>query len=132
MEPKRPKIGVGVFVRKDDHILMINRKGSHGDGTWGCPGGHLEWNEDFEETARREVKEETNVDVKNIRFAGLTNDKFKEEEKHYLTVWVECEYLAGEARSNKESREVQWVHKDNLPSPLFLPLENWLAGKKYP
>ena len=55
MEPKRPKIGVGVFVRKGDHLLMIHRKGSHGAGTWSCPGGHLEWNEDFEETARREV-----------------------------------------------------------------------------
>ena len=48
MAEERPKVGMGVFVLKDGKILMQRRKGAHGSGTWCLPGGHLEFNEEFD------------------------------------------------------------------------------------
>lgn len=64
----RPQIGVGVFVIKDGKFLMGQRRGSHGEGTWSVPGGHLEFGESPESTALREVFEETSLKIANIAF----------------------------------------------------------------
>ncbi|MBI2476733.1 NUDIX domain-containing protein, partial [Candidatus Uhrbacteria bacterium] len=39
----RPKVGVGVIVWRDCEVLMQERIGAHGAGTWSFPGGHLEF-----------------------------------------------------------------------------------------
>jgi 8-oxo-dGTP diphosphatase len=44
-EIKRPKVGVGVIIKKDGKVLMGKRKNAHGDGTWSFTGGHLEFGE---------------------------------------------------------------------------------------
>lgn len=125
---RRPKIGVGVFVIKDSNILMLKRKGSHGEGTWSIPGGHLEFSETPEETAKREVLEETGILIKNIRRGPYTNDLFEKEDKHYITLFMLSDYKSGEAEVKEVdfSEAVEWRNWDNLPAPLFKPLENLL------
>jgi 8-oxo-dGTP diphosphatase len=71
---KEVKVGVAVFVIKDGKFIMLLRRGSHGAGSWSLPGGHPEFGESFDATARREVKEETNFEIKNVRFGAVTND----------------------------------------------------------
>ncbi|KAE9395847.1 hypothetical protein BT96DRAFT_1021756 [Gymnopus androsaceus JB14] len=84
-----PKVGVGVFVlNREGRFVLGKRKGSHGQGTWALPGGHLEAGESFEACAAREVLEETNITIKNVRFLTATNDVMAAEGKHYVTVWV--------------------------------------------
>ena len=46
------RVGVGVYVFKSDKFLMQLRVGAHGSDSWSVPGGHLEFGESFEETAR--------------------------------------------------------------------------------
>ncbi|MBU0929712.1 MAG: NUDIX domain-containing protein, partial [Nanoarchaeota archaeon] len=58
------RVGVGVYIIKDNKILFGKRKGFHGSGTWCPPGGHLEFNESIEECAIREVMEETGIKIK--------------------------------------------------------------------
>ncbi|WP_139795923.1 nucleotide triphosphate diphosphatase NUDT15, partial [Desulfocicer vacuolatum] len=65
-------------------------------GSWAFPGGHLEFNESVEMCATREVFEETGLSVKNPRFATMTNDLFHESDKHYVTLFVVCEYKNGD------------------------------------
>ena len=82
----RPKVGLGVIIKKDGKVLMGKRKNSHGEGTWNFPGGHLEYEESWEECARRETREEAGIEIKNIIFATATNDIFENEQKHYITI----------------------------------------------
>lgn len=118
-----PKVGVGVFVWKDGKFLMGRRRGSHGHDTWSVPGGHLEFDESWEECALREVREETGMRVGNVRFFAATNDIFEEDNKHYITIWVECDWLEGEPKITEPDKWIdhQWRTFDTLPSPLFEP-----------
>jgi len=130
------KVGVGVFVKRnsDGKILLQKRSGSHGQGTWGLPGGHLEFSEEIEACAKREVLEEVGIVVKNIRVVGFTNDVMKEENKHYVTIFVESELIDGEEPKIMEPQkttELGWFDENKLPAPLFLPLKNFLEGKCY-
>lgn len=122
---KRPYVGIGVFVFKDGKFLMNHRVGSHGHGSWCLPGGHLEFGESFADTAVREVLEETGVNIKNIRFGAVTNDYFREEGKHYVTIWILSDYDSGEPQILEPEKSVDqgWFDFDSMPQPLFLPFK---------
>ena len=132
--PEMPMVGVGIIITRGDRTLLLHRHHAHGAGTWSSPGGHLEFGETPEECARREAKEETGLDLVDVRFRCLTNDIFTAEGKHYITIWMEGECEAGEAVVNapEEAFEIGWFRWDELPEPLFIPLQNLLAGKTYP
>ncbi len=132
--PELPMVGVGIIITRGDRTLLLHRHHAHGAGTWSSPGGHLEFGETPEDCARREAKEETGLDLVNVRFKCLTNDVFRTEGKHYITIWMEGESEVGEAMVNapEEAFEIGWFRWDELPEPLFLPLQNLLAGKTYP
>ena len=66
-----PRIGVAVFIVRDDKVLVGTRIGSHGSGTIALPGGHLELGEGMAECGVREVKEETGIDLEAVQFVGI-------------------------------------------------------------
>lgn len=123
MAMKRPQIGVGVFIWKDNKFIMGKRKGSHGHDTWSIPGGHLEFDESIEQCAKREALEETGLTVDNVRFLALTEDRFPDHSKHYLTVWVYTDWKSGEPKITEPDKWVdqEWRDFRSLPLPLFEP-----------
>ncbi len=125
---KIPRIGIGVLVLKSGRFLLLKRTGSHGEGTWCPPGGHLEFQESPEDCARREVREEAGIEIKNIRFAAVTNDIFSREDRHYITIHMLADYESGEPRimENGKAKEIGWFEWGKLPQPLFLPMQNLL------
>lgn len=128
-----PRVGTAIIIIKDNQVLLMKRKGPHGNGTWSTPGGHLDFGETLEGCAAREAKEEVGVDVVDIRFRAVTNDIFEETGKHYVTVWLEGipvgePFIAAE----REVEDLGWFDWDALPQPLFLPLENLVKENSYP
>lgn len=128
MDAQSPKVGVGVIIVKDGKVLLLQRKNAHGEGTWSFPGGHLEFNESWKECAEREVLEETGIKINNIRFAEVTNDIFEKEGKHYITIFMISNWNSGEARIMEPNKaaELGWFDWNELPYPLFTPLQNLL------
>ena len=124
-----PRLGVGVIVYKDHRILLGRRRNSHGEGHWAFPGGHLEFSESPLECARREVQEETGLQLSKTRSGPYTNDVFLEENKHYVTLFVMAEPCAGEPQLLEPDKcsEWLWFSWNDLPSPLFLPISNLIA-----
>lgn len=124
----RPEVGVAIIIIKDNKVLFGKRKNKHGADTWHFPGGHIEMTESFEQTAIRETKEETNVDIKNVRVIGPTNDVFVEEGKHYVTIFTIADYAGGEVKDMEPDKAEgwDWYEWDKLPQPYFLPVENLL------
>lgn len=121
------RVGVGAFVLRNGQFLMQRRMGSHGEGTWSLPGGHLEFGETPEETAAREVLEETGCEVAGTSVVGLTNDVFVAERKHYITIWTLSSWAGGEPNITEPDKctDQMWADFENLPSPLFLPMEHF-------
>ena len=130
---QQPRVGIALIINKDNQVLLVKRKGSHGEGTWSTPGGHLEFGESPEQCAIREAKEETNVDVSDVRFKAVTNDVFGTEGRHYITLWMEGKFSGGElVVQADEVADMGWFAWDALPKNLFLPLRNLLNGECYP
>lgn len=143
MGNKRPKIGlVVVVVNNKNEVLLIKRKGAHGSGTWGLPGGHMEWMESFEDSGRRECLEEVGIILTQLKFLGVTNDLMKNENKHYVTIFLQAEIKKGKPKilEPNKAEDMGWFNLRNFPKPLFIPLSNFLnsdidclcgSGKKY-
>ncbi len=123
---ERPKVGVGVIVRKDGKVLMLRRSGAHGQGTWCFPGGHLEFDEEVEDCAKRETLEESGVTIKNLQRGPYTNDIHDEEDKHYITLFIISDHDTGEPYITEPDKcsEIGWFDWHSLPQPLFLPVKN--------
>ncbi|MEK7632279.1 MAG: NUDIX domain-containing protein [Patescibacteria group bacterium] len=97
-EQKRPKVGVGVVVFRGNEIVLMQRRGVHGEGSWCPPGGHLEYGESWEDCAKRETLEELGVEIENVEFLGVTNDIHEKEQKHYITIILRADIAGGENR----------------------------------
>jgi len=127
------RVGVGVIVKKNGKILLMKRRGSHASGTWAPPGGHIDFGESVVECARREVKEETGLEIKNLKVAGFTEDLFKKEKKHYITIWVTSDWKSGKVNEkHKEFSEIGWFKKEEFPRPASVFLKNYVKGKILP
>ena len=127
---ERPKVGVGVYVVRDGKFLMGERQGAHGANTYSAPGGHLENGESWEACAIRETLEETGLEVKNVRFLGVTNDIF-DAQKHYITISVVADWCGGEPERCEPDKCLgwEWVDLENLPEKTFLPFENLMKSE---
>ncbi|KAI8394017.1 NUDIX hydrolase domain-like protein [Radiomyces spectabilis] len=128
------RVGVGVIIkcRFTDGVkfLIGQRKGSHGAGAWQVCGGHLEYNESFEECARREALEETNLQLENPQLLTVVNDPMPLERKHYVTIFMHCEVQPKDISDlrtmepEKLEGDWKWVTWNELlqTKPLFAPL----------
>ena len=126
------RVGVGVVVVKNGKILLGKRRGAHGSGAWSFPGGHLEFNEEIEACAVREVAEETGLKIKNLKRIEYTNDIFNPEGKHYITLFVIAEIESGEPKIMEPDKcaEIKWFDINNLPKKIFDASERMIAHYK--
>lgn len=127
-----PKVGVGVYVFKNEMILMQQRQGSHGSNTWAPPGGKVDPDETPEKTAIREVMEETTLEISNPKFIGSTDDYFESEGLHFITHHYAARIIGGIASivEPKKCSALEWWSVDELVHKsrgnLFLTVQNLL------
>ena len=126
-----PKVGVGIMILKEGKVLLGKRKGSHGEGEYAWPGGHMEYMESFEECAKREVKEETGMEIENVRFLRILNLK-SYTPKHYVDVGLLADWKSGTPLVMEPDRAESWdwYDLDNLPGPLFSAIPTYLEAYK--
>lgn len=116
---------------KDGKVLLGKRKGVHAANVYGGPGGHLEHMESFSECAKREAREETGIEIDNIRFLCLTNFKAYAP-KHYIDVGLAADWKSGKPRvlEPEKCEGWDWYDLDNLPIPLFEVVKNYVKAYK--
>ena len=128
------RVGVAVLVECPDsgQVLVGKRKGSHGSGTYALPGGHLELGETWEACARREVEEETGIQLKGeLRLAKVTNDVMPRDKKHYVTIFMHGTAERGARPEVLEPNKCEgwaWMNLAEVPLPRFVPLHNLIES----
>jgi 8-oxo-dGTP diphosphatase len=134
MTTNYPRVGVAAIIIRNDQVLLIKRKNVHCAGSWSTPGGHLDFGETPEQCAIRETREEVGIEIEDMRFVAVTNDYFEANEKHYISLWMAGSYISGEPKitADYEVAKLGWFGWDALPSPLFIPFENFVNQRSYP
>lgn len=117
--PERPIVGVGVVVWRADRVLMIRRGKPPRAGQWSLPGGAQELGETVVETARREVLEETGLELASIELLTVVDLVEREPESgrviyHYTLVDFVAEAAAGDALAAGDAAAVAWFAVDEL------------------
>ncbi|KAG0461539.1 hypothetical protein HPP92_021836 [Vanilla planifolia] len=129
-----PRVAVAVFVLNGPSILLGRRLSSVGHGTFALPGGRLEFGESLEECARREVKEETGLDVGRVEILTVASCITRDgpDPSHFVTMIVRAEMSdPSQEPVNIEPDKCDgwaWYDWARLPQPLFGPLENLVSG----
>lgn len=132
MEHKRPGVGVTVLIfsnKNPSYVLMGKRLNETGYGMYAFPGGHVEFGESFIETAIREVKEETNLDIETAELIKIINCINKKNNYHYIVPVIKGYSKDDNLLKNMEPNKCEnwewynWDNKSKLPYPLFYPVE---------
>ena len=131
-------VGLGVIiVDKEGNILIGKRKGFV--PKYALPGGHLDAGETFEQGAIREIKEETDLNIGNLKVIGVTNnlETLKETGKHYISIILLTTEYSGALKITEPEKCEEWMWCDptELPQPLFdasrMGVELYLKDKFY-
>lgn len=109
--PKHSVSVAGIVVRDDGRVLVIKRDDS---GHWEAPGGVLELDESFEAGVRREVLEETGIEVAVERLTGV----YKNLIHGIVALVYRCRPAAGEPHTTDEAREIRWMTKEEAQSAM--------------
>ncbi len=110
---RNPTVGVAVIIVENQQLLLVRRRGSY-EGKWCIPCGHVEWDEDIKETARRELKEETGLEVE-VGEVFEVHSNFHDRDHQTVGVWFLGKVKGGNLNPGSDSSEAKFFHLDELP-----------------
>ncbi len=115
MSSKKIVVGVGVFIRDNDKVLLIRRSRDPGKGKWAIPGGRLRFGEKVKDAAIREIEEETGLKIEITKLIDVvdvfTRDSKGKLKEHFVIVDFEGRVIGGELRASSDALEARWVNK---------------------
>jgi 8-oxo-dGTP diphosphatase len=126
--PDRPRVAVGAIVVRDGALLMVRRARDPARGLWTVPGGHLESGEHLAEAVRREVAEETGLEVEVRELMGILEVV---GDPHFVILDFVAAVVGDTAPlSGDDVSEARWVALEDVPeldcTPRFVEtLRGW-------
>ncbi len=116
--PERPVVGVGGVVIRNGCALLIRRGSPPLQGEWSIPGGTLELGETILEGIRRELKEETGIEVRVLELIEVFDRIFRDPagrvQYHFVIVDHLCEFIGGSAHAGSDVSDTAWVREADL------------------
>ena len=116
--PRRPLLGVGALIFDRNRILMVERGGEPLKGWWSIPGGLVETGESLTDAIRREVREETGLDVRPLTmlqiFERIMRDPQGAAEYHYVLIDYICRARGGALCAGDDVSRAEWVRRSDL------------------
>lgn len=134
-------VAAGVLILDQENRVLLQLRSDN--GKWGRPGGFMEMGETIEETARREVYEETGLTLGKLDFFGIYSGPNYEsilangDQVALVKIIFTCQDYHGTLdKENEESLELEFFSVDNLPENIYPPQKiefiDLLSGKEPP
>ena len=107
MEPVTPKLTVDGVVITPTGVVLIKRKNPPFKGMWALPGGFVEVGETTENACKREILEETGLEVEIVRLLGVYSDPERDPRGHSVSVVYVVTPVGGELRADTDASDVR-------------------------
>ncbi len=125
---ENPVVGVAaIILNAGGQILLGRRTGGRYPGLWCIPCGYVEYDEDVYDAIRREIKEETNLDIEPVRVFTVQSN-FHDPEKHSMGIWFWAQVRGGELLAGDDLDQVAWFDL-SAPPPLAFPTDQVVIGQ---
>ena len=109
---------MGAIIIQQDRVLLVERAGEPLKGWWSLPGGVVETGESLETALRREVREETGLEVGALHlvevFERIMPDASGHAEYHYVLMDYLCHPTGGTLNAGDDAGKVAWVTESQL------------------
>lgn len=116
--PTRPIVGVGTVVLDGDMVLMIQRGKPPRQGSWSLPGGAQELGETIHEAARREVREETGLEIEIFGLIDVVDsvrpDADDKIEYHYTLIDMAGHAVGGTLMAGGDAQDCRWFTRPEI------------------
>jgi 8-oxo-dGTP diphosphatase len=111
--PQRPFLAVSAAIVRDGKVLVVRRARNPALNLYTLPGGAVETGETLHQAVRREVREETALEVEPVALAGhrevIVRDAQGRIERHFVILCFAARWLAGEPVLNEELDDARWL-----------------------
>jgi ADP-ribose pyrophosphatase YjhB (NUDIX family) len=116
--PDRPYLAVSAAIIRDGHALLVRRARAPAQGIYTLPGGVVEAGETLIEAIKREVREETSLEIVPVALAGhrefILRDKENRVERHFVILAFAARWVSGEPQLNAELAEARWLRPSDI------------------
>lgn len=132
--PDHPVVGVGGVVIRGGSVLLIRRGREPLKGQWSIPGGLLELGEELAAGVRRELKEETGLEVEPLEALAVFDRIFREGSRvryHYVIVDYACRWKRGRLRPASDVLDARWVRREDLPKYNLSEMATKVIGQSF-
>lgn len=116
--PTHPYLAVSAAIIRDGKVLAVRRARKPALAHYTLPGGAVETGETLDEAVRREVREETGLDIEPVGLAGHREAIIRDEEgavkQHFVILCFASRLVGGELHLNDELDDAQWLRPADL------------------
>jgi 8-oxo-dGTP diphosphatase len=116
---RTPLVAADGLIEIDKKLVLIRRKFYPYEGKLALPGGMVEYDERVEDAVRREMKEETGLDVEIVKLLGVYSEPGRDPRGHVVSAAYILKKVGGELRSGDDAEAIELVDIDDIPDLAF-------------
>jgi len=120
---------IDAVIVRDGKILLVKRGREPYKGFWATPGGYIDWDESAEETVKREVKEETDLDVTSVKLFNAYTDPARHPKQTMALAYI-VQVKDDEPKAGDDADAVEWFDLDKLPESMAFDHRKLIADAK--
>ena len=108
-DKESPSVMVDAIVERDDKLLLVKRKKDPFKGSLIFPGGKVDIGEKVEDAVKRELREETSLEIELTDILGVYSDPARDPRGHRISVTFIARIISGEAKAADDAESIEWL-----------------------